>query len=140
MAHILLAPDSFKGTMTALEVCEIWEQAVKARLPHMECRSIPLADGGEGMVDAYLKACGGKRITARVHGPFMEEVEAVYGLLPDGTAVLEMASCGGLPLAFWTRSARLARPCSSKGAVWGVTLVALPPRPSNTRWAPRLAL
>lgn len=99
MAHILLAPDSFKGTMTALEVCEIWEQAVKARLPHMECRSIPLADGGEGMVDAYLKACGGKRITARVHGPFMEEVEAVYGLLPDGTAVLEMASCGGLPLA-----------------------------------------
>ena len=85
--------------MTALEVCEIWEQAVKARLPHMECRSIPLADGGEGMVDAYLKACGGKRITARVHGPFMEEVEAVYGLLPDGTAVLEMASCGGLPLA-----------------------------------------
>ena len=50
-------------------------------------------------MDAYLKACGGKRITARVHGPFMEEVEAVYGLLPDGTAVLEMASCGGLPLA-----------------------------------------
>ena len=99
MAHILLAPDSFKGTMTALEVCEIWEQAVKARLPHMECRSIPLADGGEGMVDAYLKACGGKRITARVHGPFMEEVEAVYGLLPDGTAVVEMAATSGSPAA-----------------------------------------
>ena len=63
MAHILLAPDSFKGTMTALEVCEIWERAVKARLPHMECRSIPLADGGEGMVDAYLKAVSYTHLT-----------------------------------------------------------------------------
>lgn len=99
MRSFLLAPDSFKGTLHAQEVCDIWERAIRARLPDAALRSFPMADGGEGMVHAYLRICGGKQVIARVSGPFGEPLEAAYGLLPDGRAVLEMAACAGLPLA-----------------------------------------
>ena len=60
---------------------------------------IPVADGGEGSVDAFLKACGGEKRYVRVKGPYFEDMDAYYGVIDGGeTAVIEMAACSGLPL------------------------------------------
>lgn len=98
MQNILLVPDSFKGSLSSLRVCEILEHEILRFYPSANVHSIPMADGGEGTVDAYLAALGGERISCRVAGPFFESVDAFYGRLPDGTAVIEMAACAGLPL------------------------------------------
>ena len=69
--------------------------------PHTTLIAIPVADGGEGTVDAFLTALGGEKRYKTVKGPHFEPVRAFYGLLPDGTAVIEMAAAAGLPLAEW---------------------------------------
>ena len=99
MSTFLLIPDSFKGTLSAVDACAAMERAIRARLPGAAVRSLPMADGGEGTVEAFLTALGGQRVTAKVCGPNFAPIEAGYGLLPDGTAVIEMAACAGLPLA-----------------------------------------
>lgn len=98
MNKFVLAFDSFKGTLSAQEVCDIVEASILSLLPDAEIKKLPLADGGEGLVHACLSILGGKPITAKVQGPFGEPVEAEYALLPDGGAVIEMAACAGLPL------------------------------------------
>jgi glycerate kinase len=98
MKRFLLVPDSFKGTMDAGEVCAIWEKAIQTHCPGAYIKNIPMSDGGEGMVDSYLRICGGERIVHTVRGPLGEPVQAAYGILPDGAAVMEMAACAGLPL------------------------------------------
>ena len=98
MKEFILAPDSFKGTLTAKQVCEIEAEVIRRHIPDAHIRTIPMADGGEGMVDAYLNLMGGQRITVPVTGPLGDMVEAEYGLLPDGSAVVEMAAVAGLPL------------------------------------------
>ncbi len=95
---IILVPDSFKGTMSALEVCAVMEQAALALFPQAQVVSLPVADGGEGSVECLVKAAGGRCVPAQVQGPYGQPMEAFYGLLPDGTAVVETASCAGLPL------------------------------------------
>jgi len=95
---IVVAPDSFKGNMRSARVCEIIRAAVLAELPDAEVRCLPMADGGEGTVDAVVAATGGTFGSAEVCGPFGDPVEAHYGLLPDGTAVMEMASASGIEL------------------------------------------
>ncbi len=97
---IIIAPDSFKGTMTSIEVCDIIENNIKKHIPHAEIIKIPVADGGEGTVDAYLSCMGGKRINLSVTGPNFQKIDAFYGILPDHkTAVIEMAAASGLPLS-----------------------------------------
>lgn len=97
---IVLIPDSFKGTLSSVEVCRVLRGCVERRLPGCEVRAIPVADGGEGSVDAFLAALGGEKVHARVAGPFFEPVESFYGLTDGGkTAIVEMAACAGLPLA-----------------------------------------
>lgn len=97
---IVLIPDSFKGTLSSVEVCRVLRGCVELRLPGCEVRAIPVADGGEGSVDAFLAALGGEKVHARVAGPFFEPVESFYGLTDGGkTAIVEMAACAGLPLA-----------------------------------------
>jgi len=96
---IVIAPDSFKGTLTAAEACEIIARAFASVYPDAEIHAIPLADGGEGMARAWQAACGGELRIATVAGPYGEPVQAEYLLLPDGTAVLETATCAGLELA-----------------------------------------
>ncbi len=98
MSTFLLIPDSFKGTLSAHQVCAVMEQAIVRRVPGAKTISLPVADGGEGTVEAFLTALGGETVTARVCGPHFAPMEASYGLLPDGTAVIEMAACAGLPL------------------------------------------
>jgi glycerate kinase len=100
MNNVLRIPDSFKGTMSSTEICGIMEAAVKKFYPAAKVSSIPVADGGEGSVEAFLCAVGGTKKTVRVKGPFFEDIESFYGILSDGkTAVIEMAACAGLPLA-----------------------------------------
>ena len=85
--------------MSSRRIIEIMRDAVLRHYPGCTVVSIPVADGGEGTVDAFLTALGGKRIPLRVQGPWGDDVESFYGLLPDGTAVIEMAAAAGLPLA-----------------------------------------
>lgn len=94
----LFAPDSFKGTLSAEQVCAIWEEAAKEVMPQAECRTLPVADGGEGMVKALHSALGGTLVTCRVHNPVGKMVDAQYAVLPDGSAAIEMAAASGLPL------------------------------------------
>lgn len=99
MRKVVLVPDSFKGTMSSSHVIDIMKDVVLRHDPGCTVVSIPVADGGEGTVDAFLTALGGKRIPLFVQGPWGDVVESFYGLMPDGTAVIEMAAAAGLPLA-----------------------------------------
>ena len=100
MEKILLVPDSFKGTLSSRQVCQVMAGQLRRFFPQAQVKSIPVADGGEGSGEAFLAAAGGERRTRTVTGPFGEPVEAFYGILGDGrTAVIEMAACAGLPLA-----------------------------------------
>lgn len=99
MNKLILIPDSFKGTMTSEEICTIMEKAITKNYPEAEIISIPVADGGEGSVNAFLKAVGGEKVTITVKGPYFQDMEAFYGIIENGrTAVIEMAACAGLPL------------------------------------------
>lgn len=99
MERYVLVPDSFKGTLRSGEICNILQEEILRVKPDAEVVAIPVADGGEGSVDAFLTAVGGKKVDVPCHGPHMEEMTGFYGLLPDGTAVVEMAAAAGLPLA-----------------------------------------
>ena len=95
--NIIVAPDSFKGSLTALEAADAIVQGVRDVLPDAEIVSIPLADGGEGTVEALVRATEGKIAKAKVTGPMGEPVEAQFGLLGDDvTGVVEMAQAAGL--------------------------------------------
>lgn len=98
MKNILLIPDSFKGTMSSEQICSIMDRAIKRHYPEAEVISIPVADGGEGSVHAFLQALGGERKTLTVQGPFGLPMEGFYGIIKKDTAVIEMAACAGLPL------------------------------------------
>ncbi len=99
MKKAVIIPDSFKGTLRSEEICEIVTEAIRTVFPDCETVSVPVADGGEGSVDCFLAALGGERIVQTVTGPWFEPVKATYGLIDGGrTAVVEMASCAGLPL------------------------------------------
>ncbi|SDD47002.1 glycerate kinase [Priestia aryabhattai B8W22] len=94
---IVIAPDSFKESLTALHVCEAVEKGIKAHFPDAGISKVPMADGGEGTVQSLVDATGGEIIQARGTGPIGKEVEAFYGILGDGkTAVIEMAAASGL--------------------------------------------
>jgi len=94
---IVIAPDSFKESLTALHVCEAVEKGIKTHFPNAEISKVPMADGGEGTVQSLVDATDGEVIQARVTGPLGKEVEAFYGILGDGkTAVIEMAAASGL--------------------------------------------
>ncbi len=98
MNKIILIPDSFKGTMSSSEICEIMSSVIVGYFPHAEIISVPVADGGEGSVDCFLSAVGGKKVILNVKGPYFEEIQSFYGVLPDNTAVIEMAAAAGLPM------------------------------------------
>ncbi|MFB5193887.1 glycerate kinase [Neobacillus sp. KR4-4] len=95
----VLAPDSFKESMTAKKAALAMEKGVKAVFPNAECVIVPMADGGEGTVESLVSMTNGEIIKTEVIGPLGEKVIAEYGLLGEGqTAVIEMASASGLEL------------------------------------------
>ena len=95
----VFAPDSFKGSISAKRVCELLAQVAIRHYPNAELDSVPVADGGEGTVEALVLSAKGRMDRVKVTGPMGRPVEAAYGILRDGeTAVLEMAQASGLPL------------------------------------------
>jgi len=99
MNKVVLIPDSFKGTLSSLQICEIIEYKIKEYFPDCKVISIPVADGGEGSVDCLITSLGGKNINVTVKNPYFEDMNAYYGIIDNGnTAVIEMAACAGLPL------------------------------------------
>ena len=96
---IVIAPDSYKESLSAAEVALAIEAGFREVFPGARFCLLPVADGGEGTVDAMVAALGGRRVPVRVTGPLGEPVEAFYGLCGDGaTAVIEMAAASGLAL------------------------------------------
>lgn len=96
---IVLAPDSFKGSISATKVCEAMSIGIRKVFPNAEILSVPLADGGEGTVDALVKATNGRIEKCRVINPIGEEIEAKYGVLGDKkTVAIEMAAASGISL------------------------------------------
>lgn len=97
--RILIAPDSFKGSLSALEVAANIEQGILKVIPEAEIFKVPMADGGEGTVQSLVDATGGRIIYKEVTGPLGDPVEAYFGILGDQkTAVIEMAAASGLTL------------------------------------------
>ncbi len=99
MKKIILIPDSFKGTMSSAKVCSIMEKAIRESFPNAEILSIPVADGGEGTVEAFIKACQGEIVYCDASDPYFNQIESFLGLIDNGnTAVIEMAACSGIML------------------------------------------
>ena len=99
MTKYVVAPDSFKESMTAKEVCDAMERGIKQANPAVEVVKVPMADGGEGTVDSLVDATNGQRVTVEVTGPLGNKISAYYGILGNGTtAVIEMAKASGLEI------------------------------------------
>ena len=99
LRKIVVAADSFKGSLSSVEVAGSVASAIREVLPGCEVVEVPVADGGEGTVDALVAAMNGSIVTCTVHDSLMRPVIADYGILGDGqTAVMEMASASGLTL------------------------------------------
>jgi glycerate kinase len=101
--RVVIAPDSFKESLSALEVADAIEAGFREVFPQAAVRKLPVADGGEGTVQAMIDATGGRCVDVEVTGPLGEPVAAFYGELPassDGAAmaVIEMAAASGLEL------------------------------------------
>jgi glycerate kinase len=101
--RILLAPQALKGSLTAAETAQALAQGVRAAVPGAQVIELPIADGGEGTVEAMVAATGGTIIPVTVTGPLGEPVAAFFGILGEAggaekTAVIEMAAASGLPL------------------------------------------
>jgi glycerate 2-kinase len=95
----ILAPDSYKESMTAKEACAAMEKGIKAVMPEATCIQVPLADGGEGTLHTLVEVTGGKIFKQKVKDPLSNETLAEYGILGDGqTGVIELASASGLHL------------------------------------------
>lgn len=95
---IVIAPDSFKESVSAPDAAAAIARGVKAACPGAHTICVPMADGGEGTVEAVLAATGGKEQQLTVNDALGYKVDAVWGLLEDGTAVIEMAAAAGLEL------------------------------------------
>lgn len=97
--RIVVAPDSYKGSVSAIGVANAMEKGILAVFPEAEVIKVPIADGGEGTVEALVIATGGQVLEEEVLGPLGEARKAQWGILGDGdTAVIEMAAASGLPL------------------------------------------
>lgn len=99
---ILLAPDSFKGSMSSIEVIDCIEEVAKVHFDPIEIIKVPIADGGEGTIEALVTVKNGEYKQVEVKGPLGETVKAKYGVITErdgiSTAVIEMAQASGLPL------------------------------------------
>ena len=99
--RIVVAPQEFKGSLTAIEAARAIAAGVRAAIPDAEIIEVPMSDGGPGLVDAMLAARGGERIETDVHDPLMRPVRAAWAILAGddaGTAAIEMAAASGLVL------------------------------------------
>lgn len=99
MPRFLIAPDSFKGTLSSAEVCDIIGEAIMHIIPKAKITKLPVADGGEGLSYSLFNTVGGEWVEAVVPGVFGLPMTAGYAMLSNGSAAIDMAACAGLPLA-----------------------------------------
>lgn len=95
---LLFASDSFKGTLSSDQIIRLLTESAKRIFPDCETKDVPIADGGEGTVNAVIAVTGGELRKVVVHGPLMEETEAAYGVFHGDSAIIEMAAASGLPM------------------------------------------
>lgn len=100
MMKFVLAPDSFKESMTAEQACQAMQRGILQVYPNAECIHVPMADGGEGTVDALIQALDGQKIECKVQGPLAhQQIDCYFGLIENGqTAIIEMAKANGIHL------------------------------------------
>ena len=99
MRKIVIASDSFKGSISAAEVAACGERAVHRLFPDCKVVQLPVADGGEGTVETLTATLGGQSVATVVHDPLGRLITAQYGLITkEKTAIIEMATASGLPL------------------------------------------
>jgi glycerate kinase len=94
----LFAPDSFKGSLSSKDIIKLLTEEAEKIFPGCECVSVPMADGGEGTMEVLVDINNGKFVKVPVKGPLFEDTEAVYGVLDENTAIIEMAAASGLPM------------------------------------------
>ena len=94
----LFASDSFKGTLSSERITQLLEAAAGRTFPGCETEGVPVADGGEGTIDAVISALNGTYRRLTVHGPLMEEAQSFYGEFEGDSAIIEMAAASGLPM------------------------------------------
>ena len=97
MKKCIVISDSFKGTLSSMEICRIARDTVPVVFPECEVVALPVADGGEGTVDCFVEAIGAEKVTAAVTGPYGEPISAAYARKGQ-LAVVETASAAGLPM------------------------------------------
>ncbi|WP_279384790.1 glycerate kinase [Lacticaseibacillus manihotivorans] len=93
--HIVVAIDSFKGSATSMQAATWVADGIHRVDAQAQITKVPIADGGEGTVEALTSALGGKKVSQMVTGPLGDQVQATFGLLDDTTAVIEMAQASG---------------------------------------------
>lgn len=96
--RFLFASDSFKGTLSSEKIIELLTASANNIFPGCETVGVPIADGGEGTVDAVIAVTKGEKRFITVHGPLMEEEESSYGVFHEDCAIIEMAAASGLPM------------------------------------------
>ncbi|MCI6888410.1 MAG: glycerate kinase [Lachnospiraceae bacterium] len=96
--RFLFASDSFKGTLSSDQIIRLLTDSANRIFPGCETMGVPIADGGEGTVDAVIAVTKGEMRRIPVHGPLMEETEASYGVFHSDSAIIEMAAASGLPM------------------------------------------
>lgn len=96
--RFLFASDSFKGSLSSEKIIELLKESAENVFPRCETRGVPIADGGEGTVDAVIAVTKGEKRVIEVHGPLMENVESSYGIFHGDCAIIEMAAASGLPM------------------------------------------
>jgi len=96
LKKVIIAPDSFKGALSAGEAADIIAGEIHKAFPDCEVIKMPIADGGEGSVDAVLSAIGGRILSADVLSPDKRQIEATYGIAGNGLAIIEMAQSSGI--------------------------------------------
>src|SRR5690606_24518429 len=96
--NIGIAPDSFEGSLSAMDICEMIDSEIKLDHPQVNCIKLPLADGGDGTLDVLLHSRKGRKLTCSVSDPLGRMIEASYGEIDEQSVFIEMAQVSGLPL------------------------------------------
>lgn len=120
MKKLIVIPDSFKGTISSIDICRIVKKNVHHHFPECEVIAIPIADGGEGTVDCFLQTASAQKVTVRVSDPYGDPIAANYIKIGDN-AIVEMAQCAGLPLV----EQRLNPACTTTYGVGEIMLHAI---------------
>ncbi|MGI5963402.1 MAG: glycerate kinase [Lawsonibacter sp.] len=106
MKKCIVISDSFKGTLSSLEICQIARQSIPRFFPTCEVVTVPVADGGEGTVECFVEAIGAQPVTVSASGPYGEPIQATYARIGE-KAVVEMACAAGLPMVGERRDPRV---------------------------------